>query len=80
MTTYTIPARKLATGDKIYDVQIEGERIERKTPATVVRVHKHGPCITVQTDRSPSAIDVEYDENEPVRVTATTHKRYTAGQ
>lgn len=74
---YTIPASKLATGDKTFDVQIDGERITRKTAATVVSVSKHGPCITVQTDRSPSAVDVEYDQGEAVQVTAATYKRYT---
>lgn len=72
MTTYTIPARKLATGDKIYDVQIEGERIERKTAVPVRKVYKHGSVITTLTSRGY----VEYDENEPVQVNAAAHKRY----
>lgn len=70
--SYTIKAAELFAGCKIYDVQVEGERIVRKTPKPIQRTYKHGPCITVETARGA----VEYDQDEHVTVTAATYRLY----
>jgi hypothetical protein len=57
-------AEDLEPGMKIFDVQIEGERIARKTPAVIERVWTHGPCITTLTRRGY----VEYSADEFVKV------------
>jgi hypothetical protein len=71
--TARVAAKDLKRGMQVFDVQIEGERIERKTPARISGTWQHGPCTTVETRRGA----VEYDENElvrvkPIRTTADT--------
>lgn len=58
------PAKDLKRGMQVYAVQIEGERIERKTPARIVATWQHGPLTTIDTTRGA----VELDAEELVRV------------
>jgi hypothetical protein len=64
ITGKRVAAEDLKPGMKIYDVQIEGERLTRKTPAPIVKTWQHGPCTTIDTTRGA----VEYDAEELVRV------------
>lgn len=60
----TVAAKDLQAGMQIFAVQFEGERSELKTPAPVMGVWHHGPCVTTLTPRGY----VEWDQDEIVRV------------
>jgi len=57
-------ATDLVPGNRIYDTQIEGERLTLTTPAGITAIWHHGPCITTLTSRGY----VEYSADEIVRV------------
>lgn len=66
--TARVAAKDLKSGMQVYDVQIEGERLTRKTPARIVKTWRHGPLSTIETTRGA----VEFDAEELVRVKPMT--------